>query len=293
MALSTLAAGHGPETFSANFARQESIQLARAFPDFSHESPHNMFLDAFVDQGIPALLCLMALCLYGWRSAGRPVAAALVAGVVAQQFTVFTIPTALLFYVTVAVAAPKPSAVARLPRFTLIAAAVVFLFVAFRVVSADRSLALVRRDLASADLQSADAHFRDYLRRKLPGASADLWYSRSLFSVAGQAPDALRRLQALQMASVTGAAATVSAEDPFNAWYNLANVRAAQGDAAGTESALRSAIAARPNWFKPHWTLARLLAAEGRRAEALSEARVAAFLSAGKFPEVTATLPQP
>src|SRR6202050_1055739 len=53
MASHRLAAGYGPETFTAGFARFESPGLAAAYPDFEYESPHNMFLDALTAQGIP------------------------------------------------------------------------------------------------------------------------------------------------------------------------------------------------------------------------------------------------
>ena len=37
--------GFGPETFTTQFPRFESVALSRAYPDFYQESPHNMFLD--------------------------------------------------------------------------------------------------------------------------------------------------------------------------------------------------------------------------------------------------------
>jgi O-antigen ligase len=286
MASQHLAVGHGPETFTAAFARAESADLARRYPDFAHESPHNIFLDALVAQGVPGLLCLVALCWYGWRGVDPVISAAFGAGLVAQQFTAITIPTALLFYATLALAAPKPSMPIRLPRFALSPVAAVFLIAAFRFAAADHSLARAQSALVAADLQSADTHYRDYERFRLPGASASLWYTRSLLALSPQSPDPLRRFQALQRAS----ALPPGAEEPFNSWYTFATVRAAQGDAAATESALRNAITAKPNWFKPHWTLAQLLAMEGRRADALAEARTAASLNGGKNPEVAATL---
>jgi O-antigen ligase len=285
MASRHLAAGHGPETFTAAFARAESEDLARRYPDFAHESPHNILLDALVAQGIPGLLCLIALCWYGLRAADPVLAGAFAAGLIAQQFTVFTVPTALLFYATIALASPKASTTLRLPRFVLAPVAALLLLAAFRFVIADHSLARVQHALASADLQDADDAWRDYDRRKFSGASASLWYAHSLLALTQQSPDPVRRLQALQMASVL----PPSLEEPFNSWYTLATIRAAQGDAAATESALRNAIAAKPNWFKPHWTLAQLLAMEGRRSEARAEARRAESLDGGKNPEVSAT----
>jgi hypothetical protein len=62
-------------------------------------------------------------------------------------------------------------------------------------------------------------------------------------------------------------------------------------DAAGTERAIRKAAAIAPNWFKPHWTLARMLAAgTGHHAEAVEEARRAMSLDRGRHAEVAASL---
>jgi O-antigen ligase len=290
MAATRLPAGHGPETFTGTFPHFESAELARAYPDFAHESPHNIFLDALVSQGIPGLLCLAALCAVGLCARDPWIAAAVAAGVVAQQFTVFTIPTALLFYVTVALAVPEDDNAIRVPRFALAPGAVAFLLVAFRVTAADHSLAQAQRAIDAADLQAADQHYREYRRQRLPGTDADLWCSRALLALSQRSPDPLRRFQALQMADAVAESGADRAEDPFNAWYNVATICAAQGDAAGTERALRRSIAAKPNWFKPHWTLARLLRIEGRASEALTEARTAVDLNGGKDAEVAATL---
>jgi hypothetical protein len=261
--------------------------LARAYPDFAHESPHNIFLDSFVAQGLPGLLLLIALCGVGFRAAWRArakhpqvaaaLAAALAAGIVAQQFTVFTIPTAAVFFATIGLAIglddPPPILHPRLPL------AIPLLLLAAYYALADHDLAVTRRTL-------------DAGRIPPPPAAADLWYSRALLNATQQSPDIGRRVAGLQQATAAARRATVTAEDPFNAWYNLAIILAVQNDAAGAESALRSAIAARPNWFKPHWTLAQLLALEHRTSEARGEALKAADLDGGKHPEVGATLLQ-
>jgi Flp pilus assembly protein TadD len=57
-----------------------------------------------------------------------------------------------------------------------------------------------------------------------------------------------------------------------------------------TEASLREAIRWAPNWFKPHWTLARALRRAGRLEEAGKEAALAAELSGGKNVEVAQTL---
>jgi hypothetical protein len=291
-------AGFGPEVFPATFPQFESKELARAYPDFAHESPHNIFLDALVSQGLPGLACLIALCAIGWLAAWRSrqawLCAALTAGIVAQQFTVFTIPTALLFYATIALCVarqPAPVAVspAWLPRLPAAFVAAAMLYLAVRYAAADRALELANRRLASGDTVQADTYYREYRRDRMPGASADLWYARSLLTLS-QTGEPLHRLQMLWMAAAASLQATRNADDPFNAWYNAAQVSAARNDAAATESSLRRAIAASPNWFKPHWTLAQLLRMEGRTAEAQTEAAAAHDLDGGKHPEVAQTL---
>jgi hypothetical protein len=291
MGLARPLAGYGPETFRAIFPRYESVALARAYPDFAHESPHNIFLDALVGQGIPGLLVLIAWCALGFAAAWKIrathpdlaacLAAALAAGIVSQQFTVFTIPTAVIFFATIALATGMaygtPGPVRRLPF------ALPLLYFAVRIALADHALELAQRDLAAGRVSSAAAHYT------ASGQTSDLWYSRALLVAAQKAPKIPDRLEAFQRAIQAGERATRTAEDPFNAWYSLSNIRAAQNNSAATEQALRAAIAAHPTWYKPHWTLARVLRLESRNEEARREAALAADLDAGKHPEVTQT----
>jgi Flp pilus assembly protein TadD len=109
----------------------------------------------------------------------------------------------------------------------------------------------------------------------LPGAAEDLYCARRLGFPAGL-PAALRSVS--------------TADNPPNAWYNLAILLANQNDAPGVEHALQSAAVLAPNWFKPHWSLANLLAIIGRKEEARREAEKAVLLDAGKDAEVTETL---
>jgi len=286
MALDRPITGYGTEVFTAAFPHYESVALARAYPDFAHESPHNIFLDAAVSQGVAGLLLLGAFCVLGLRSAWRArgkyprtcaaLAGALAAGIVAQQFTVFTIPTAALFFATIALAAglAGPPDVLR-PRLPL---ALPLVFAAAYYTIADHELLRARRALDVNDLNAPAP------------STGDLWYSRMLLNAAQRSPDVQQRLRAIQQATIAARRATRTAEDPFNAWYNLAGILAAQNHAAGTEQALRQAIASRPNWFKPHWTLAQLLLIERRFEEARLQAVRAADLDGGKHPEVAATL---
>jgi len=292
MGLARPLAGHGPETFTATFPHYESVALARAYPDFAHESPHNIFLDALVGQGIAGFLLLAAWCVLGFAAAWKIrvkhpdlsacLAAALAAGTVSQQFTVFTVPTAVIFFSTIGLAVGFAGGSAEpVRRFPF---ALPLLYFAARIGLADHALALAQRDLAAGNVAAAAAHY------EASGHYSDLWYSRALLAAAGKAPTVASRLPAFQLAASAGERATRTAEDPFNAWYSLSTIRAAQNDAPGTERCLRAAIAAHPTWFKPHWTLAQVLRFESRGEEALHEAALAVNLDGGKHPEVARTL---
>jgi tetratricopeptide (TPR) repeat protein len=283
-------AGYGPETFTAAFPAYQSAELARAYPDFAYESPHNIFLDSLTAQGVLGVILLAGLCAVAFRAAWRArgkhsatapaLAAALAAGIVSQQFTVFTIPTATILFATIGLAVglePQDDLVRR-RSIAWIVAGVPLIYLAIRFAAADHALALAQRSLAAGDVASAAGHYHS---AQIPGASSDLWYSRALL-----------RAGALQQATLAGASATRTAEDPFNAWYSLSSLYAAQNDVPRAEASLRAAIAASPTWFKPHWTLARLLELTGRSQEAAREAARAVDLDGGKHAEVAATLQQ-
>jgi len=304
MAADRLAAGYGPEVFSATFPHYESRQLAAAYPDFAHESPHNVFLDALVAQGLPGLAAFCGICAAGFAAAWRLrakrsalaawMAAALAAGIIGQQFVVFTIPTALTLYMIVALAVGLAceTAVAsrrRLSKILALAAAVALVYFGARFATADRFLELAQRDIDSGDAALAAAHYLEYEHWRLPGTGADLWYSRALFGLANRTKSPLTAVRATVEAGRAALRATATAEYPANAWYNLAAFYASQNDVADAEMSLRAAIFANHQWFKPHWTLAQLLVIESRPDEALREAALAAVLDGGKFPEVTRT----
>jgi O-antigen ligase len=289
--------GYGPEVFTAEFAHYESADLARALPDFLRESPHNILLDAWVSQGIPGLALLAAFCWIGIRGAWRTkqpwLAAAIAAVVVSQMFTVFTMPNALVFYVLVAISCKAPVADAASRKWEIPvrwAAAIVFCFVGIRLAMADRALEFAKAALERQDVSAGAAHFADYDRWRFPGTGSDLWYSRACAALAANPLNPVTRIQAMAQAGEAALRAVHTAEDPFNAWYNLSAFYAAQNDFVNTERCLRAAIAARPNWFKPHWTLANLLRLEGRRQEAQAEAAIAVDRDGGKDPEVVQTL---
>lgn len=314
MASARWPAGYGPETYIATFARWQSPDLARAFPDFYHESPHNIFLDVLVAQGLPGAILLAALCGVGlaaaWQLHGRhrksvkrdtagALAAGLAAMIIGEQFASFMLPTALPFYVLIAALVGltcevplEPRTAAR--RWPAAAAGVSFAAVlsifAVRLLAQEDALASVRRDLDANLVAEAAASYARFEDWRLPGASADLWYSRRLAQIADSQAPLAARVQAVQEGRLAAQHATQTAEDPFNAYYNLAEFCARQNDFEATERSLRSAIETAPNWFKPHWMLAQVLQLASRLKDAEGEAARAVALDGGKHPEINRTL---
>jgi hypothetical protein len=295
------ALGFGPETFAVQYPRFQSLEVARAYPDFYQESPHNIFLDALVAQGLPGLLILVGFCgvaVVGIRK-GSPespaIGAGFLAGLVAQQFLCFTVPTAVFFYAMVAVLASHgtPGAPHKLPRMIPLAAALTALFLltyAVRLAVTDALLAQVKRDLDAGVYETAAARYEQSRRWRPAGGSADLYYSRAMFQVSQRQTDTIRRFQAWQHAMAAAVRAASAAEDRANALVNLAAFQSAVNDAAAVEDSLRAASAAAPNWYKPKWLLARLYELTGRLPEAEEQAMAAVERNGGHDPEVRRTL---
>jgi tetratricopeptide (TPR) repeat protein len=119
--------------------------------------------------------------------------------------------------------------------------------------------------------------------------NADLWYARALAGAARKTADSQERARAWQQALLAAVHAVDSSDNAHNAWYNLALFFGAQNDAAGAERALRRAILAAPNWYKPHWLLAETLLRTGRTELALAESAAAVDLNGGRNQEVLRT----
>jgi len=208
---------------------------------------------------------------------------------------VFTSVTALGFLyaaaLTVALASQE-SAIRpfiRAGRAGAAVAAIAFAALGLRLLAADAMLAAARTRLLAGDLAGSMERFEAYRRWNTPGSAADLWFARTLISRLESAADPLTRLESAAAAGTAALRATRTSENPADAWYTLAAFYALQDDARRSEECLRAAIAASPNWFKPHWVLARLLERQGRAAEAAREAATAVDLDGGKHPEVKAS----
>jgi hypothetical protein len=171
-----------------------------------------------------------------------------------------------------------------------IAAGMVLCVTAFRLIQTDAALGSAQRLLPGSDRREAVKAYQRAVGHRSSGVTADLYFSRAWAQIAARSPDVLSRLYFSQMAAESAALAVESPEQRQNGWYNLAELAAAREDGAAVETSLRGAIEAAPNWFKPHWALARLLYAQGRIPEAQSEARRVADLYAGQDAEVSTSV---
>jgi hypothetical protein len=267
--------GYGPETFSIEFLKSESIDLERAYPDVYHESPHNIFLDALVSKGVLGLIPLIAITALALARARGAMGGAFVAMLVSQQFTTFTIPTELFFYLCAGLLLRESHSPA---RWRLWPAGLPFLAFAVYLTTGDLLLASARRALDGRDAARAAVRVD---RARAWGATADVYFSRRLAGVGTFA--------AMQAGFGCAVRAPETADDPQNALLNLAALQAVANDAAGVEKTLRRAIDSAPAWYKPHWLLAQVLAREGRIEEARAEAQAAMDRDGGKHWEVTET----
>jgi len=309
MASQRLLLGFGPETFELDFPRYQSLELSRAYPDFYHESPHNIFLDALVSQGIPGVGILAGFAGLAWFAVRRAIshgqrtapylASALAAGVTAGLFVCFTLPGYLFFYASVAMltglAIPdtkmaiksRPSLRVRVPALALSLAAVsMFLYFMVRLTASDLTLERARRNLDAGLIEDSVLAYAWSQRWHLDGSSDDLYFSRALAAASRTASNPAAVWIASQQAFTIARRAAETSEERQNAWYSLAEFYAAQNDGKSVEACLRRSVQASPTWFKPHWALAQVLLFAGRRTEALTEAARAADLDGGKDPEI-------
>ena len=291
------ATGSGPETFAVAFPGFESRALYLRYPDFQQESPHNIFLDAAVSQGIPGVLQLLfAIALAAWcawktEDADRDVANILFAGVVAclifHQFFVFMLPTycAFLLLISALVALSTPVSPKRLertgPERVALAVcgtflAVVFLAGAAQLSATDHAFAQIDWLLKHGDVRGAVEQYHRARRWKLAGHTADLWYSQQMAWVAQvlQAGELqqLARTEALESSRL---AFEDPGEDRVTAAYHRAILCASTGQQRQAEFVARRLSTDAPNWYQSHWILSRLLVGSGRLQEGQRESELA------------------
>ncbi len=161
---------------------------------------------------------------------------------------------------------------------------------AVALVTADAALDRVDRLIHAGHAQAAAAVYEKFEPWQPPGMRTDVWYARAIAGGFEHSQNGADTLTAGREAMAAAVRSTRNGEESQNAWLNLAFFYGRQNDFPHTEQALRAAIHAAPNWYKPHWLLAQVLRAGGRLPEARAEAALAADLDGGKDIEVTRTL---
>jgi tetratricopeptide (TPR) repeat protein len=164
------------------------------------------------------------------------------------------------------------------------------LIFAWKLAITDRAMLRVREEAAGGRIREAIAEYEEILRAKPKGMETDLWFSRLMAGTARQTKDPGENLAVWLSGFEAAQRATTASDAPQNAHYNLAAFYSMRNDFERTEMALRDAIDAAPQWYKPRWMLAQVLREAGRLEEALAEAQTAADLNGGENIEVAATL---
>ncbi|HVW07364.1 MAG TPA: O-antigen ligase family protein [Bryobacteraceae bacterium] len=292
--------GFGPETYLTAFAPYESEELSRLFPDYHHESPHNLALDALTSMGIPGLLLTLAWGILAWRATAAaprsgpataiPLAAGCIASAAASMFSAASpgpiLLSLLVLAILIADCPVREEARGRsIPLVPVWAPALAAGFLLFAA-----SLAMYEYRLEQFSRHPNETSYRAALGASLPGAADDLYASRMLQLACQKRTDLASYVSCIQQTLQAAAHALKTDDDLANAWYNVAMLSAVQRNMIGTRRGLMEASKASPNWFKPHWTLANLLSQSGEKTQAQAQAARAAFLDSNRDPEVVETL---
>jgi hypothetical protein len=295
LALNAGFSGIGPEIFAREFSKWKGDDLTRQFPDAYDESPHNVFLDAWIGMGPAGLLVTAAIMFAAVFAAVRaakgarryvaPLCGGLVGAIVSQQFSCFVIATAVCFVLVsiVAVSADAPQErlqpPPRLWRLVFGSGAV-----GVACLLAWGTFALVTADFERGKLPPFlnEKHYRDSIAayeagsgKQLFGTSADLWFSRHMNDLFARVQDPSLKAAAFKASAEASRRAAEDADPPSLAAYESATLAGAAGDPVSAERDLVEALRWSPKWYRAHWVLAEILAAEGRQAEAGSHARTA------------------
>ena len=283
--------GIGPERFEGEFRRVESLELARAFPDHYHESPHNFFLEIAVSQGLIGLAVWVGLLAFAcWSSSGSlrgpggaaPACAALIAMLIALQFCPLTLTNELYLVALAAMAvalpqperASEPRSIVRSPKWTAYtrAASVVLIFIAWAYAEQTRLYYLSQDRASHWDLAGAEDAYA--AARKFPMSGPDLAFSRQLVAAAKESSPA-KRVEAFRLARQAADAAEANSADRFNGSYEAAMLAMLNGNIPEAEAKLHETIDAAPTWYRPRMALASALWWEGKNQEAQREADAA------------------
>jgi O-antigen ligase len=299
-------AGIGPEQFEQEFRKAESLELARAYPDAYHESPHNFFLEIAIGQGLIglavwlALLCIAFWC--GWRnfkkgdSEASALSAALLAMIISLQFTPLT-PVGELYLlaisgISIALTAQRatgsgPVVVSPLVTVWARTASVALVLIASAYAAQTALYGLTESCALKHDLAGAANWYGHALRFPMPGPNLEI--SRQL-AVIAQRSSPPARAQAFAVAKQAAEAAEAGAAEGFNALYQSGVLAIMTGDLPRAETKLRAAIDSAPAWYRPRMALASVLWWRGRNQEAEREAALALNCAGRLEPFVKRTL---
>jgi O-antigen ligase len=283
--------GIGPEGFGGEFRKLESPELARAYPDTYHESPHNLFLEVAVNQGLIGLLlliCLFSLALfYGFWQArdgnadSRILVACLLGSFVSLQFAPLAFVNVLCLYLFAGLllasntsqrSQRKIAAIRPLVRVSLKTSAVLVAAVGSVYVIQDFYFASTARRLAEGDLDGAVESYG--IARAFPLPGEELWCSRQL-AILARSSQGGRRNSLLMAAKRASADAERGTEENFYAYYQSGILATVSGDFGEAETKLRQSIALAPSWYRPHAMLASVLMEQGRTEPSEQEAKLA------------------
>jgi O-antigen ligase len=298
--------GIGPEQFEPEFRKTESLELARAYPDAYHESPHNFLLEAATGEGLSGLALWIAvlgvacwcgfICFRRGYSGAYPLLAGLIAILISLQFTPLTLTNDLyvvaLSAMLVGLGAPatmQGHEAALTPAGNVLTrvAAVTLVCIASAYVAQAALYTQTERRALHGDLAGADDSYE--AGRKFPMPGPNLAVSRQFASIAPRLP-VLQRGAAYAAAKQAAAAAELSGAERFNALYQSGVLAIMTRDLRRAESKLRAAIDAAPVWYRPRMALASVLWWEGRDQDAEREAALALDCAGRMEPFVRQTL---
>lgn len=287
--------GSGPDGFERSFPRQESESLARAFPDRHFESPHNLFLDHLTTAGVAGALALAVLlgwAVMNYRATSADLLAALVAGIVAQQFLADTIVTRLTCLMLAALSFRETDGAARRSPLRVVCGVLSLatgVWFGGALLRADRALFQARITAGRGDLDGLVREGRA-AARTFPWGGVHPFAVSRLLGNAGMNPRAPESSRAylLALAQEEALRALPSAASPELVAVHLASLYAVQGRWGEAELMLENALRAAPSWYRPHYLRAELWHAQGRQQEAAREARWALDLGVRAHPEMAA-----
>jgi O-antigen ligase len=299
--------GVGPEAFTGEFRKVQSIELSRAYPDHYHEDPHNILIHVAATRGIPGLIIFTSLIALGLVCGlqlvrrrlpeGGVLLASLVGMVVSMQFCPLNIANWLYLYsviaLLIALAALRPhhetggEGFRSFTRLLLVTGALLTMTIAGMYLAQDALLAATGRRLARGDLIGARETYK--LVRRFPFTIDYIWCSQQMVSLA-KSLSSPQRETALALARDASEAGEQSGEQKFSSLYQSAVLAIITNDFGQAEVKLRGAVEAAPRWYRPRMMLASVLWLTGRSREAEEQGHLAREYAGSQEQQVSLAL---